>query len=159
MTKRSWLAISGLCFSVAACRASSVLTTAGGRSAPVAATADAAAARPAAAKKDLTPYVRTIQIYEEFARMVETHQKSPEAGIAACRQYVRTVIPEVQALTEKIRSIETSDLAATYLPDIMETNSKIKSATEKVTELAEKKYGQKGSDVILILSDLALARL
>lgn len=112
-----------------------------------------------AAPAQASPYKQTTGIFQEFARLVEEQQQSPELGLEKCRAFVTAKAPELKALTATIRAIETGPNAANYLQEIMDSNEKIKVVTDKITELAQAKYGMKGADLMLILSDLTLARL
>lgn len=106
-----------------------------------------------------SPYKKTLAIFQEFARLVEDNQQNPDQGVAKCRAFVAAKAPELKTLTAQIKTIETGSKAADFMQEIMDSNEKIKSATDTVTGLAQAKYGTKGADLMLILSDLALARL
>ena len=114
---------------------------------------------PSSSAIGVSPYKATTTIFEEFARLVATNQKSPDEGITQCRAFVTAKIPEIKKLTGQIKTIETGPDAAVRLPEIMDANEKIKMAIDRVTALAQGEYGAKGADVMLILADLALARL
>lgn len=106
-----------------------------------------------------TPYKQMVKVFDEFAKIVEENQQNPDAGVEKCKSFANSRIPEIKNLTVQIKSIETGTLASNYLQEIMDSNNKIKESTDKVTALAQEKYHEKGADVMLILADLALARL
>lgn len=129
----------------------------------ISAAAPSAAAMPAsgtpAVPTQASPYKQTTGIFQAFARLVEEEQQSPEQGVEKCRAFVAAKAPELKVLTARIRAIETGPNAANFLQEIMDSNEKIKVVTDSVTHMAQAKYGMKGADLMLLLSDLALARL
>ncbi|MBI2346562.1 MAG: hypothetical protein HYV03_06745 [Deltaproteobacteria bacterium] len=124
-----------------------------------AATGPAAAAPTMPPAKRQSPYQQSLRVFEEFVQLAEEQQNTPDKGVEICRQFAATKIPELKVITAQIKAIETGPDAAGYLQEIMDSNDKIRTITDKVTTLAQQKYGANGPDLLLILSDLALARL
>lgn len=125
-------------------------------------TATATTPAPSTSKEHLpqeSPYKKTTTIFQEFAKLIEENQDAPDQGFAKCRVFATSKIPELRNLTGQIKAIETSPKTADYMHEIMDANARIKLATDTVTKIAQEKYGVKGADVMLVLADLALARL
>lgn len=106
-----------------------------------------------------SPYRSMTKIFEEFARVVETHQAQPDTGFQRCKDFAAAKIPELKTLATQAKQIESGPRAADYLQEIMAANEKIQQTAEKITKIAHERYQSKGTDLLLLLSDLALARL
>lgn len=111
------------------------------------------------AEKGPSPYKKTSEIFVEFANIAEQNAGNPDDGLKKCTDFVQKNLPQLKSLTDEIKKLEMSGEAVKNMPEIMETNNKIKDVSDKVTKLAQEKYGPKGVDLLMSLSDLAMARL
>lgn len=112
-----------------------------------------------AAAKDDTPYKKTVKIFQEFAQIAEENAGNPDEGVRKCKEFVQKSVPQLKLLTKEIKKIEQGEGALKNMNEIMESNNRIKEVSDRVTKVAQEKYGAKGIDLLMSLSDLAMARL
>lgn len=103
-----------------------------------------------------TPFNGTVAVFEGFEKIVEANRDDPAEGVEACRKYAEENIPKIKSLDEGMKGLKGSP---DYLRNMVEANRKIKEINDRITKTVTDYYGVDGVDILMHLSDMALARL
>lgn len=113
-------------------------------------------AKEGAAGPAKSPFDEVVVIFKGFEEIVAKNRDNPKEGVKACRDYAGKNIPRIKSLEENIKEFETTP---EYLDEMIDTNGKIKEISDRVTKIVTESYGVEGADILMQLSDMALARL
>lgn len=104
----------------------------------------------------LAEFDQMVSVFKGFGEIVEQNKNNPDKGVAACSTYAATNIPKIKELESKIKKVE---MNASYINDLVNMNNSIKDIADKITKTVTENYGVQGVDIMLQLSDMALARM
>lgn len=97
-----------------------------------------------------------VTIFKGFEEIVEKNRDKPVQGVKDCTSYAKENIPKIKKLEAKVK---TDEKTPEYIKYLLKTNDEIKGVGDRVTKIVTESYGVEGADVLLQLSDMALARL
>lgn len=97
-----------------------------------------------------------IAIFEGFEEIVIKYKNDPESGIKACQAYVENNLEKIKTIEKEIMNMSKGPAQIKYF---IEINDRIKKIGDRITAIATESYGVASVDVIMLLSDMVLARL
>lgn len=97
-----------------------------------------------------------VEIFKGFENIIERNQKTPEKGVQECTKYVDENISKIKSIESVLKNY---DVTPDFVDRLLQTNNQIKEVGDNVTKTVVEHYGIYGADVIVKLSDMALARL
>jgi hypothetical protein len=97
-----------------------------------------------------------VDIFRGFEAIIDENKKDPDVGVKKSAEYTKNGVAKIKLLEEGIKK---SKYNSTFMSELKETNNKIKEISENVTKIAKDNYGVQSTDILIQLSDLALARL